>query len=63
MVIPFYILYLLFWITGLILHKNHQKAYRKNPFEISAYRLESQSNTKITTKSFHWIKCIKEAWE
>ena len=61
LIIPFYILYLSFWILGLIRHKSLLKAYKNIPFEISAYKLESQHNTKKITQAFHWVKCIKKS--
>ncbi len=37
LVLPFYLLYALFYIFGLIRWRNHHEAYYRNPFEVEAY--------------------------
>lgn len=58
LVIPFYILYLLFWLLGLVRYRDAQKAYREIPFERSAYRLEAEKNKRPAMQAFDWVRCI-----
>ena len=58
LVVPFYVLYLLFWIVGLLRYRNHDRAYRAIPFERSAYRLESRTDLRWSTKAFDWLRCF-----
>lgn len=58
LVIPFYLLYLLFWVVNLIRFRDSRRAYREIPFERSAYQLEAQPDTKRLTMAFGWIKQI-----
>ena len=60
LVIPFYLLYLLFWLFALLRHRNWYRAYRAIPFERSAYRLESQPLLPVKTMAFHWLRCIRQ---
>lgn len=59
LVIPFYVLYLLFWLAALLRYRNWYRAYRAIPFERSAYRLESTKNLSFVTRAFDWLRCIK----
>lgn len=56
LVVPFYVLYLLFWIVGLLRYRDRKRAYREIPFERSAYRLEGQLGLKRSTMAFDWTK-------
>jgi len=55
LVVPFYILYVAFWIIMLLKYKDREKAYRNIPFERSAYILESKRNVRAITKAYHWF--------
>ena len=59
MVVFFYFLYLIFWLSGLLRYCDGNKAYREIPFERSAYLLESELDVKPTVRAFHWLKCLK----
>ena len=36
----FYILYLWYWLKGLVIHRTFHLAYRENPLEVEAYERE-----------------------
>ena len=59
LVVPFYLLYLFFWLFALIRHRNFYCAYRAIPFERSAYRLETSTNISPITMAFNWLRCFK----
>ena len=59
LVVPFYILYLLFWLYGLLRYRNHDLAYHSIPFERSAYRLESRKDLRWSTMAFDWLRRLK----
>ena len=59
LVLPFYLLYLLFWLYGLLRFRNQMRAYRSIPFERSAYELESEITLSPRRCMFHWITKIK----
>ena len=58
LVLPFYVLYLVFWLIGLVRYRDHDKAYRNIPFERSAYRLEKLDGLRPRTMAFHWLRCL-----
>ena len=58
LVVPFYLLYLIFWLVGLVRYRNWDRAYRSIPFERSAYRLETRPSPTATTQAFDWLRCI-----
>ena len=58
LVVPFYVLYLLFWLIGLLRYRNHDRAYRNIPFERSAYRLEGRTDLRWRTMAFDWLRCL-----
>ena len=58
LVVPFYLLYLLFWLFALLRYRNWYRTYRAIPFERSAYRLESTTNHSPLSMAFHWLRCI-----
>jgi hypothetical protein len=59
LVVLFYVLYLLFWIVGLLRYRSHDRAYRSIPFERSAYRLEDRKNLRPLTMAFDWLQCFR----
>ena len=59
LIVPFYLLYFLFWLLALTRYRNAYRAYRANPFERSAYQLESRPNLSRRTMSFHWLRCLR----
>jgi len=58
LVIPFYLLYLLFWMVNLLRYRDTNRAYREIPFERSAYRLDKTKHLRRSTMAFDWISCI-----
>ena len=56
LVIPFYLLYIAFWIINLIRFKERSRAYHEIPFERSAYRLESRTGLRPLTQAFDWLR-------
>ena len=59
LVIPFYLLYLLFWLANIVRYRDKDLAYRNIPFERSAYYLENQQSVSPLRQSFHWLYCLK----
>ena len=55
LVLPFYILYFVFWMINMARFRDSHRAYREIPFERSAYRLESIPNLPILTMAFDWL--------
>ena len=55
LVVPFYVLYLLFWVINLMRFRSQDRAYREIPFERSAYRLEAKGDLAWTTMAFDWL--------
>ena len=60
LVVPFYLLYLLFWLFALVHHRKWYRAYRAIPFERSAYRLEASKELPFHTQALDWLRCIGE---
>ena len=58
-ILPFYLLYLFFWLSNLIRYRDKGRAYRNIPFERSAYYLENQQAVTPLRQSFHWLRCLK----
>lgn len=58
LVVPFYVLYVLFWLIGLLRYRSHDRAYRAIPFERSAYRLEGRTDLRWRTMAFDWLRCL-----
>lgn len=56
LVIPFYLLYFIFWLAGLLHYRNNNAAYHSIPFEQSAYFLEKEKDVKPVKKAFDWIR-------
>lgn len=59
LIIPFYLLYLIFWLATFLRHRNWNRAYRSIPFERSAYSLESTPNLSTRTMAINWLQCMK----
>ena len=59
LIVPFYLLYFLFWLVALLRYRNCQRAYRAIPFERSAYRLESRKDLRPLTMAFDWLRCLR----
>jgi len=53
-----WILYVLFWIIGLLRFRDGKKAYYRNPFEIEAYTHDKDENYLAKRSRFSWIKYI-----
>lgn len=60
LLVGFYVLYIVFWLIGLLRYRNRDRAYRDIPFERSAYILESKSDVSPIRQSYHWIACINK---
>jgi len=58
LVLPFYLFYGLFWLAGLVRHRNAHRAYRSIPFERSAYRLEASPALSRRRMAFDWLRCL-----
>ena len=58
LVVPFYVLYLLFWLVGLLRYRDANRAYREIPFERSAYLLEQREGLTWKTMAFGWVRCL-----
>ena len=59
LVVFFYLLYLLFWLIGLLRYRDSYRAYREIPFERSAYALESLPRQSVWCQAFDWIRKVK----
>ena len=51
-------LYLIFYIIGLIKHRDFYLAYKNNPFEIEAFTNQRKSDYLKNRKLFSWTKYI-----
>ncbi len=56
--IGFYVLYLYYYIKNKRMGMKHSKAYRNIPFEMEAYKNESNTNYLKERKLFAWRKFI-----
>ena len=50
-----WILYLLFWLVGLVRYRDGEKAYRENPFEREAYRHDDDEGYLATRRRYTWL--------
>ncbi|MBK6731377.1 MAG: hypothetical protein IPG60_10595 [Bacteroidetes bacterium] len=55
LILPFYLLYLLFYFFNLIKYKNHHKAYRNIIFEREAYSEENNLKYLNQRKWWSWV--------
>ena len=58
LVVPFYVLYVLFWLVGLLRYRDSDRAYREIPFERSAYLLEQHEGLTWKAMAFGWVRCL-----
>lgn len=58
LLLPFYILLVLFYLVGLLRHGNHRMAYRGTPFEAEAYMNENDTAYLDNRKWYAWTKYI-----
>ena len=57
----FYMLYLLFWLVGVVKYKDGKHAYHENPFEREAKYNQYASNYLATRKRYvSWAKYVKD---
>ena len=50
-----WILYGLYYLKGLVVHRNGDTAYRQSPFEREAYENEYDENYLENRKRYNWI--------
>ena len=55
-----WILYLSFWLWGLIKYRDGKLAYRESPFEREAYRNEMDVDYLASRPRYNWINYMKE---
>ena len=55
LILPFYFLYLLNYLTNLLKYKNHHQAYFNISFEKEAYHYENELNYLAHRKWYNWI--------
>ena len=54
-VIPFYVLYVLFWLWNIVFHKDDTaSAYYNIPFEVEAYQNDDNFTYLFNRKMFAW---------
>ena len=58
-IVGFYLLYVLFWIHGLLKLKSFHAAYRSIPFEKEAYEHEEDFTHTLNRKNFIWVKYLR----
>jgi hypothetical protein len=56
----FYMLYLFFWLVGIIKYKDGKHAYHENPFEREAKHNQYASNYLATRKRYTWVKYVRD---
>tara|TARA_B100000686_G_C16397890_1_gene765776 strand:- start:185 stop:550 length:366 start_codon:yes stop_codon:yes gene_type:complete len=54
--VGFLVLYVWFWLVGLIIYRNGARAYRENPFEREAYDNENNVDYLRDRKRYSWVK-------
>jgi len=52
--LPFFLMYVFFWLRGWIKYRDRKSSYYLNPFEREAYINESDENYLSTRKRFAW---------
>ena len=55
-----WILYIVFYITGLIRYRNSQEAYYENPFEREAYANDKNLQYLEERKPYAWINYLRD---
>ena len=53
-----WILYVMFWLTGLIKYRSGSIAYRENPFEREAYTHDQDLTYLNSRKHYSWVSYI-----
>lgn len=59
LVLPFYVLYFIFYLANLLRYKNHSLAYRNICFEKEAYGCESVPQYLQNRKAHSWLQFIR----
>ena len=54
LILPFYLLYVFFWIINLLRYRDGQIAYANIPFEREAYQNHSDFNYLLNRKRYAW---------
>ena len=57
-IIPFYVLYILYWLKARVSGMNNHDAYRAIPFEKEAYAHEKDLTYLADRKKFSWRKLL-----
>ena len=55
-----WILYVLFWLIGMLRYRNGKKAYYENPFEREAYDNDENPSYLQERKFFNWVRYIRK---
>lgn len=55
LIIPFYVLYVLFYVKGLIKFGKPSKAYHSIPFEVEAYKHDDDFGYLSKRKLYAWL--------
>ena len=58
LILPFYVLYLIEFVIGIIKYNNRMKAYMKISFEREAYKYGLDLNYLKKRKLWAWLGCI-----
>lgn len=56
LVVFFYILYVFYWVKGLITYKHKYEAYMHIPFEQEAYNNQNNKEYLLERKRYNWFK-------
>ena len=59
LLIGFYLLYVAFWVWGLVKFRSFHAAYRSIPFEKEAYANDADPTYPLNRKTFSWVKFIR----
>lgn len=54
-IIPFYLLYILFWLKNLLVYRDLDKAYHEIPFEREAYGNQENLDYIKERKAYAWL--------
>ena len=50
-----WVLYLVFWLVGLVRYRDGKKAYKENPFEREAFRHDDDEGYLATRHRYTWL--------
>ena len=56
--IGFWVLYVLFWLRGLLNKKGGAESYRSNPFELEAYDNDENESYLSERPLYNWVKYL-----